>query len=101
MHDRLETLLRERVVPSGDEGLASRIIAAAHPRTAKRPGFWQGFAELFVIPQPAYAFGVLLLLGVMAGFYLQPGEPADTPASMQAEITSFMAAEINFDGDFL
>ncbi len=102
MHDNIDTLLRERFVPGPSAGLAERIIAAARPYAVKKPRFRDGLREIFMIPQPAWALASLLVLGVMAGFYLMPAQRLPSPGAMQAEITSFVAAEVDFyDGGFL
>lgn len=83
MRDDLEKILQKRAAapePRGD--LAGRIILASL-ETRERPlGFLQKisgmFDQLFLVPQPAYACLMILVLGVMIGNTLNFEAPADT-----------------------
>ena len=69
----LDDILRERYVPEMPTNLAYRIIEAAKPRGEEKGFTWAAFqramAEIFVIPQPAFAMAVILLLGIVLGAY--------------------------------
>lgn len=72
---RLSGLLETRRSPSVPEGLNERIIAAAYRAdkvTVQSRGvnFWDELSQLFLIPRPAYAFAVMVCLGITLGFLM-------------------------------
>lgn len=101
MADQLEKFLQRRIIPEAPIGLSERIIAAALQPQRKRNErwsfdvFWQGFTELFAIPQPAYALSIALLLGFVFGItgLVQPtlADAVDEP------IKSFGIADDSFE----
>jgi hypothetical protein len=101
----LDDILRERYVPEMPTNLAYRIIEAAKPRGEEKGFTWAAFqralTEIFVIPQPAFAMAVILLLGIVLGAYFGT-EQSLTFQIAQDNFSSFITAENNFDyGDFL
>ena len=71
MFEDVDKVLMRRAVPEAPFGMADRIIAASLKLETRRKitlnDLLQGFADMFVIPQPAYALAVMLLLGVTIG----------------------------------
>lgn len=101
----LDDILRERYTPDVPTNLAYRIIEAARPRGEEKGFTWAGvqraLAEMFVIPQPAFAMAVILILGVVIGAYYGT-EQSLTIQIARDNFSSFITAENNFDyGDFL
>lgn len=101
----LDTILRERYVPEMPTNLAYRIIEAAKPRGAERGFTWAAFqrvmAEIFVIPQPAFAMVAVLVLGAVVGAYYT-SEHDMTMKMAQDNFSSVITAELSVDyGDFL
>jgi hypothetical protein len=101
----LDDILRERHVPDMPTNMAYRIIEAAKPRGSEKGFTWAAFqramAEIFVIPQPAFAMAVILILGIVLGAYFGT-EQSLTFQIAQDNFSSFITAENNFEyGDFL
>lgn len=100
----LEDILKDRFVPEPSSNLAYRIIEAAKPRNEEKglalAGIWSGFCELFVIPQPAFAMAVILLIGLSVGSYYTTEQ--DMTVKMATEnFSTFTTAELSVDyGDF-
>lgn len=74
--DELDALLAQRSAPPPPRSnLSERIIdAALQSKPKRRSGFIQwldSLTDMFVIPRPAYALAVVLMLGVVGGFYFQ------------------------------
>jgi hypothetical protein len=80
----LDRLLNERYEPAAPEGLAARIVAAAHreqpaaqargrriPLSGRLQGWAAEFGEFFLLPRPALAVAVCLIVGAVAGFEAQ------------------------------
>ncbi len=71
MYEDVNKILERRAVPEAPFGLAERIIAASlrleTPRKITLADLWQAFTDMFVIPQPAYALALLLMIGLTAG----------------------------------
>ncbi len=104
MHDEIDNILSRRALPEAPHDLAERIIARAlrMPRKEKWSvtDLWTGFADLFVLPKPAFALSVVLLAGFILGVtgQLQVSAAADT----EMPIASFGIADQGIeDGDFL
>ena len=104
----LDDILRERYVPEMPSNLAYRIIEAAKPRGNEQGFTLKGFgaafqrvmAELFVIPQPALAMAVVLILGVTIGTYYTT-EKTITTKMATTTYSSFITADSGLDyGDF-
>lgn len=100
----LDTILRERHVPEMPSNLAYRIIEAAKPRGAEKGFTWTAFqrvvSEIFVIPQPAFAMAVVLMIGVYSGVYFA-NEQAMTQTVARANLSSFVTADLSVDyGEF-
>lgn len=100
----LEDILRERYVPEPPTNLAYRIIEAAKPRGEEKGLTWAGigraFGELFVIPQPAFAMAVVLIIGVYSGVQFA-SEQATTMTVANASFSSFITADLSVDyGEF-
>jgi hypothetical protein len=83
MVDHLDDILSRRAVPQAPTNLAQRIIDAARPlggtakTTPPRATFEEWLSTLFdglLVPRPAIAMLMLLLVGTMIGAYI--GEPA-------------------------
>ena len=101
----LEDILKERYVPEPPSNLAYRIIEAAKPRDGERGFSWVVFqrvvAEIFVIPQPAFAMAVILISGVSLGAYYT-SERDMTMKMAKDNFSSVVAPELSVDyGDFL
>ncbi len=104
MFEDVDKILMRRAVPEAPFGMADRIIAASLRTEARRritlSDLLQGFADLFVIPQPAYALVAMLLLGVTMGATGQAqaffADNSDEMASSFA-----LADESDQDGAFL
>lgn len=106
----LDDILKTRYVPEPPTNLAYRIIEAAKPRGQEKSligreiswaGIRRAFAELFVIPQPAFAMAVILLAGLALGTNFT-AERFMNAKMERTTISNFISAENNFDyGDFL
>ena len=68
--ERLDNLLAQRYVPATPEGMAERIIAAAHRKPVRR-SWLQEIRSLFVIPQPKVAFAACLVAGLYLGLQVE------------------------------
>lgn len=69
MTNDLERLLNKRAMPKAPGNLAHRIVEAAAERKARKGmNLWEEVMAMFVIPRPAYAFGLTILLGLFVGF---------------------------------
>lgn len=105
MHDPLDQLLSRRAVPEMRHDLSERIIAAALRSPQRRP--WslqetlQNFADLFVLPQPAFALSIVLLTGFVLGFggHIKPSFASSANDEMVAKIG--LADESFEEGAFL
>jgi hypothetical protein len=100
----LEDILKERYVPEMPSNLAYRIIEAAKPRGEEKGLTWAGvsraFGELFIIPQPAYAMAVMLIVGVYTGVQFTNQQNMSMTVA-QANLSSFVTAELSVDyGEF-
>ena len=93
MYEDVDKVLYRRAVPEAPYGLAERIIAASlRLETARQENgritlsdLWQAFRDMFVIPQPAYALALALMVGLTMGVtgqaqVLMVDEPADQVA---------------------
>lgn len=100
----LDAILKERAVPEMPSNLAYRIIEAAKPREGEDGFTWAAFqramAELFVIPQPAFAMAAVLILGISMGTYYTTEQSINTKMA-SVNNSSFMMADSGLDyGDF-
>jgi hypothetical protein len=100
----LDDILRERYVPEMPSNLTYRIIKAAKPRAGEDGFTWAAFqramAELFVIPQPAFAMVVVLIIGVTTGTYYTSEQSINTKMET-ANYSTFITADSGLDyGDF-
>ena len=100
----LDDILRDRYVPEMPSNLAYRIIEAAKPRGSEKGFTWAGFqramAELFVIPQPAFAMAVVLIIGVSIGTYYTTEQSINAQLET-ANYSTFITADSGLDyGDF-
>ena len=77
--DELDSVLSRRKMPPPRSNLAARIIdASLQSKPKRRSGLMKaldGLADMFTLPRPAYALAVVLLLGVVGGFYYQIPTP--------------------------
>ncbi len=101
----LDDVLRERFVPEMPSNLAYRIIEAAKPRDSERgltlAGIGRVFAEIFVIPQPAFAMVVILVLGMYVGTSYVSEQNMETKM-VHENFSSFITADVSVDyGEFL
>ena len=74
---RLESILMKRDIPAPSTNLAHRITAAAMPSKEKKFdkfSITEQLLRLLVIPKPAYATSLLLVLGIAIGFYTNDTE---------------------------
>lgn len=73
MLDDIDILLSRRAAPEPPGGLAERIIEASRRSSRavdmvqRKPGLWQAFSELFLLPQPAFALMAVMAIGVTLG----------------------------------
>ena len=100
----LDAILRERHVPEMPTNLAYRIIEAAKPRGAETGFTWTAFqrvlSEIFVIPQPAFAMVVVLMLGVYSGMQYTSEQSMEMTVA-RANLSSFVVADLSVDyGEF-
>jgi hypothetical protein len=96
MYEDVDTILARRGVPEAPYGLTERIIAASLrlevPRKITPVDLWQAFRDMFVIPQPAYALALALMVGLTMGITGQAQTFFDdTPADQVA--ASFALAD--------
>lgn len=101
---QFDNFLRTRYVPEPPTNLAYRIIEAAKPRGQERGFTWAAFqrvvSEIFVIPQPAFAMAVVLMIGVYTGVQFA-NEQAMTETMARANLSSFVVADLSVDyGEF-
>lgn len=70
--DQFDNWLSSRKIPPPRSNLESRILAAAVP--FEKTSIWKQikreFENVFVLPRPAYAMAVLVILSVVAGFQI-------------------------------
>ncbi len=75
MKDDLNTLLARRFVPSAPSNLAQSIIAGSLSVSygpAIRLPEWLGIVlDNVIMPRPAVAFALFLILGVVTGIYME------------------------------
>jgi hypothetical protein len=104
MFEDVDKVLMRRAVPEAPFGMADRIIAASLKVETRRKitlnDLLQGFADMFVIPQPAFALAMVLVFGLTIGLNGQArmvfADPTDEMASSFA-----LADESDQDGVFL
>ncbi|MEM6780522.1 MAG: hypothetical protein AAF569_01515 [Pseudomonadota bacterium] len=90
MNDDLNQLLNKKYAPDAPSNLAYRIIDAAKNRKNKKPrNVWEELSWMFIVPRPALALGVSVLIGLMIGF--QGGSVLDT--SLYSDWTSFLIVD--------
>lgn len=102
MDKEFENILNSRNVPEAPGNLAYRIIEAAKqkPKTQAAGSvsgpFWDMFAEMFILPKPAVALALALLVGLTLGF------GSMNPAEVQLQdLSSLLQIEDEFyTGDF-
>lgn len=105
----LDDVLRERFIPAPPSNLAYRIIEAAKPRGQEKSlgdriswaGAGRAIGEIFVIPQPAFAMAVILILGIYAGTAYVSEQDIETQMAHE-NFSSFITADVSVDyGEFL
>jgi hypothetical protein len=102
MYEDLDHILQRRAVPEVPHGLAEQIIAAAARMEKAGPrrrrmvtDLWQGFAEMFVLPQPAFALAIVLVIGLTLGLN---GQVQSLLADEGDDLmTSFALADDNYE----
>ena len=111
MFDNLDKLLKTRKTPEAPEGLSARIIAAAVREkqgvsSADTPVWqtlWVEIESLFIVPRPAFAMAIIVLVlgfGMLLG---SSSEESDFAATLTpGEVASFMVIEDRFSvGDWV
>ena len=97
MNDDIDHILMTRRAVDVPEGLAQRIINMATPRTQKSDSWadiWSDMQAMFVIPRPAYALAMAVLIGLFVG--LEDSALNDNTPS--TDFTSFLSvASADFD----
>ncbi len=105
MVDELDELLTKRAEPQARSHLAEKIIAASlegRGQKSKAGGFdlagWFGaLADEFLLPRPALAMAVFLVLGLFAGMNIET--PTD---EVGEDLVSYLFVDESFDtGDWL
>ncbi|MCB1531175.1 MAG: hypothetical protein H6853_00330 [Rhodospirillales bacterium] len=90
----LDDRLKSRYVPKATGDLADRIIRMSRQRTASARVFlWTEIRNMFLLPDPAYAFAVSAVLGLLLGLGFS-GEYV----GLENEFLSFLNIE---EGDWL
>ncbi len=87
MVDRLDEILKRRAGPPQAPGnLATRIIEASRNAGARRRGYSRSWMEALLdnllLPQPALAMAIVLLLGAYFGFALEDAYVLDQDLSI-------------------
>jgi hypothetical protein len=75
MYEDVDKILYRRAVPEAPYGLSERIIAASlRLETVRQQNgkitlhdLWDAFRDMFVIPQPAYALALAMMIGLTIG----------------------------------
>ncbi len=101
MYEQLDTILSRRAMPEAPYGLEERIIAASLRTQTRRSNqwsvadFWQGFSDMFALPQPAFALVIALLVGTTMGLNGQAQAFFEDGGDQMA--ASFALADDNID----
>lgn len=99
----LEKILQSRTIPPMRGTLTARIIGAADNMEQQGiPAFdaWRHvFREALILPRPAFALGLVLLLGLVLGY----GGDLYFPAEAQDQVSDylFMAEHVLDEGEWL
>ncbi len=89
MSDDLDRVLCKRCTPQTPHGLAQRIIAQAAARSVRAPmGVMDEIAFMFMVPRPAFALGLSVLLGLFIGF-----EAGGLTTLADQDFTSFLVVD--------
>lgn len=111
--DKLEIYLRARRVPSPPDGLSTRIInsvLAEEQRAARhkqRYGVWArlrtvgaviaaDISENFMLPRPAYAFAMMLIIGLTLGMNSERLGLVSPANAAGTDISTFMMVDESF-----
>ena len=97
MNNDIDHILMTRRAVDVPEGLAQRIINMATPHKRKEERWidiWSDIQAMFVIPRPAYALAMAVVIGLFVGL----GDGALNDTVSDADLTSFLsAASADFD----
>lgn len=97
MNDNIDHILITRRAVDVPAGLAQRIINMATPHKRQSDSWgdiWNDIQAMFVIPRPAYALAMAIVIGLFVGL----GDSAFNDNVSSADFTSFLSvASADFD----